>query len=255
MACVVDGGGPVLPRPGELVCDKMLRPLMRKQAVQVAVARALGLYLEFALRSTRWTVEGQAHLAPYLSSGAVVVAFWHERLPLMPAFWIRARHRHPGRQVAALASRHRDGRFLGTLLGRFGVRMVHGSSERFKGGARRRDRGGAAGVRALLSALGEGAAVLITPDGPRGPSRVAAPGVAQLGALGGVPILAASGQVRWRIRLGSWDRMVLPLPFGRGALVCAAPILVPPDSAALFLPQIETAMNEAAERADMLCGR
>ena len=67
--------------------------------------------------------------------------------------------------------------------------------------------------------------------------------------------MAASGQVRWRIRLGSWDRMVLPLPFGRGALVCAAPILVPPDSAALFLPQIETAMNEAAERADMLCGR
>jgi lysophospholipid acyltransferase (LPLAT)-like uncharacterized protein len=231
----------------------MFRRLLKSQAAQLAAARLLGLYLELALRSTRWTVEGVENLAPYLSGGAVIVAAWHERLPLIPALWMRSRRKHPGRQVAALASRHRDGRFLGSLLERFGVRIVHGSTESLTKAGRRRDRGGAAGVRALLAALAEGAAVVITPDGPRGPRRVAAPGVAQLGALAQAPVLPVSGQVRWRITLRSWDQMVLPLPFGRGGLVCGKPILV--AEAAASLGQIETAMSAAADRADVLCGQ
>jgi len=243
----------MLPPRGVPGLDKMSRRLLKSEVVQMASARLLSLYLELALRSTRWRFEGQAHLAPFLSGGAVIVAAWHERLPLIPAMWVRARHAHPGRPVAALASRHRDGRFLGAVLARFGVRIVHGSTEQVKGATRRRDRGGAAGIRALLAALKEGAAVVITPDGPRGPRRVAAPGVAQLAALSEVPVLAASGQVRWRITLRSWDRMVLPLPFGRGVLVCEAPILIPQGEAAAFLPIIEVAMNTAADRADILC--
>jgi lysophospholipid acyltransferase (LPLAT)-like uncharacterized protein len=235
--------------------DPMSRRLLKSEAVQMAVAKLLGLYLELALRSTRWRFEGQTHLAPYLAGGAVIVASWHERLPLIPAMWVSARHVNPNRPVAALASRHRDGRLLGEILGRFGVRIVHGSTEQVKGVARRRDRGGAAGIRALLAALREGAAVVITPDGPRGPRRVAAPGVAQLASLGQAPVLAASGQVRWAITLRSWDRMVLPLPFGRGVLVCEEPILIPPGEAAAYLGRIEAAMNAAADRADSLCSR
>jgi lysophospholipid acyltransferase (LPLAT)-like uncharacterized protein len=234
----------------------MSRRLLKSQAAQQAAARLLGLYLRFALASTRWTLVGRPHVAPYFAGGAVIVAFWHERLPVMPALWSMARRQTPALRVAALASRHRDGRFIGSVLERFGVRVVHGSSQGTKlSGEKRRDRGGAVGLRALLAALTEGQAVVITPDGPRGPRRVAAPGVAQLGALAQVPVLAASGQVRWRITLRSWDHMVLPLPFGRGTLVCQAPILVPEGQAAIFLPRIEQAMSEAADRADALCGR
>ena len=66
--------------------------------------------------------------------------------------------------------------------------------------------------------------VVITPDGPRGPRRVAAPGVAQLAALSGMPVLPCAAQTSRRWTLRSWDRMVLPLPFGRGVIVCGAPI-------------------------------
>jgi lysophospholipid acyltransferase (LPLAT)-like uncharacterized protein len=243
----------MLPPEGVTGVDPMSRRLLKSEVVQMATARLLSLYLELALRSTRWRFEGRAHLAPFLSGGAVIVAAWHERLPLIPAMWVNERHAHPGRPVAALASRHRDGRFLGTILTRFGVRIIHGSTEQVKGATRRRDRGGAAGIRVLLAALKDGAAVVITPDGPRGPRRVAAPGVAQLAALGEAPVLAASGQVRWGITLRSWDRMVLPLPFGRGVLVCEAPIFIPPGEAAAFLPRVEAAMNNAADRADTLC--
>jgi len=236
----------------------MFRRLLKSQALQHAAASLISLYLKFALRSTRWTIEGQAHVAPYIGGGAVIVAFWHERLPVVPALWLHAQATNPNRHVAALASRHRDGRFIGGVLENFGVRIVHGSSASAKpgaNGAKRRDRGGAAGLRALLAALVEGQAVVITPDGPRGPRRVAAPGVAQLAALAQVPVLPASGQVRRRITLRSWDRMGLPLPFGRGALVCLPPILVPPQDAATFLSQIELALTEAADRADALCAR
>ncbi len=232
----------------------MFRRLLKSRGVQATAAHLLGVYLDLALRSTRWTIEGQDFLAPYLSGGAVIVAAWHERLPLIPALWVPSRRLYPGRKVAALASRHRDGRFLGSILERFGVRMVHGSSDVDPKAGRRRDRGGAAGLRALLAALADGAAVVITPDGPRGPRRVAAPGVAQLAAMAQAPVLPASAQTRWRVTLRSWDKMVLPLPFSRGVLVCGAPILVPGEGAAACLGQIEAALSAAADRADVLCG-
>jgi lysophospholipid acyltransferase (LPLAT)-like uncharacterized protein len=232
----------------------LTRRLLQGEFIQRAAARLLGLYLDLALRSTRWTIEGRSHIAPYLGDGAVIVAFWHERLPLMPALWAEARRANPQRRAAVLASRHRDGRFIGSVLGRFGVRVVHGSTGTIKPGSERvRDRGGAAGLRALLTALEDGEAVVITPDGPRGPRRVAAPGAAQLGALSQAPVVPASGQIRHRITLRTWDRMVLPLPFGRGALVCLAPVFVPPNGVSTSLPGIEAALTQAADRADALC--
>ncbi len=232
----------------------MFGRLLKSAALQRAAAVLLGLYLDMALRSTRWTIEGAPHLAPFLAGGPVIVACWHDRLPLAPALWLRARRAHPQRRIATLASRHRDGRLIAGVMARFGVQAVLGSSGRAKpcAGAAR-DRGGAAGLRALLASLQEGQAVVLTPDGPRGPSRVAAPGVGLLAALAQAPILAVSGQVRRRVQLRSWDRMVIPLPFGRGALVCLPPVAVAPDGAETSLAQIEQALTLAAHRADALC--
>ena len=231
----------------------MFSGLLKRPRVQRAAAMCAGIYLDLALRSTRWTVEG-AFLAPYLSHGAVIVACWHERLPLLPALWLRARARHPDRPVAALASRHRDGQFIAAIMQRFGVRSVHGSTARLRPGETApRDYGGAAGLRGLMAALAGGAAVVITPDGPRGPRRVAAAGVGALAALAQVPVLPAGAQLRHRIVLRSWDRMVLPLPFGRGALVCLPPIDVPRDGAEAGLAEIAAALTRAADRADALC--
>ena len=231
----------------------MFARLLKRPAVLRAAAWCVGAYLELVLRSTRWTVEAHA-LTPYLSHGGVIIACWHERLPLLPAFWLPARATHPKRPIAALASRHRDGLFIAEVMRRFGVRAVHGSTARLRPGeSAPRDRGGAAGLRALLAALSDGAAILITPDGPRGPRRVAAPGVGALAALAQAPVLPVAAQMRHRIVLRSWDRMVLPLPFGRGALVCLPPIAVPRDGAHTGLIEIGAALTKAAERADVLC--
>ena len=148
-------------------------------------------------------------------------------------------------------SRHRDGRFIGNILGRFRVSVVHGSSAK---PGKQQGKGGAAGLRQLQAVLARGGAVVMTPDGPRGPARVAAPGVAHLAAVTGAPVLPSAAQCRPRLTLKSWDRMVLPVPFGRGVLVCLPAIYVGRDGAEAALPMIAKALDVAAARADALCG-
>ncbi len=230
----------------------MLKRVLRSAAAQQAAARLVGLYLRVALGSTRWTVHGAEHLAPYAAGTPAVFAFWHERLPLMPALLLEARRRgDPGLRAHVLVSRHRDGRFIGAVLRRFDAEVVEGSSSRAD--RRGRDRGGPAALRALLG-VASGGLVVMTPDGPRGPRRVAAPGVAQIAAASGVPMVPAAAQTSRRHVLGSWDRMVLPLPFGRGVLVCGPAIHVARDGWAAALPSIEVALTAAVDEADRLCG-
>jgi lysophospholipid acyltransferase (LPLAT)-like uncharacterized protein len=147
-----------------------------------------------------------------------------------------------------LVSRHQDGRLIGDMMRSFGLDLVHGSSS--KGAAQK---GGASGMRALLAVLAAGDQVVITPDGPRGPRRQLARGVAQLAALAGVPVLPCAARSTRRRVLPTWDRMILPLPFGRGVLVCGAPIHVPRDRWADSLPVIAAALTQAADEAEALC--
>lgn len=209
------------------------------------LARMLGWYLTLALRTTRWTLDGAKNLAPHAAGAPVVVAFWHEHLPLMPTLTILA-PRLPGYRavpIHALVSLHRDGRFIGEVVRRFGIAPVLGSSSR----------GGASGLRNMLRLLEKGEMIGITPDGPRGPRREADAGVAQLAALAGVPVLPCAARTTHRIVLGTWDRMAVPLPFGRGVMVCGAAIPVPRDGWREAVAGITGALNQASDRADQLC--
>ena len=221
----------------------MLKRAFRHPAVQAVLARLLAAYLGFALATTRWRVVGQAHFAPYEQGAPVIAAFWHEHLPLMPALWKRAQAATPGLKLSVLVSRHKDGRFIGDVVAHFGLSLAYGSSSR----------GGAAAAMTLIDELRAGHQVALTPDGPRGPRRRAAPGVAQLAAISGIPVLPCAALARPCRILPSWDRMVLPLPFARGVLVCGAPISVARDNAEAALPQIAQALKDVAEEAERLC--
>ncbi len=224
-----------------------MKRLAKHPLAQAVLARVLGAYLGFALRTTRWSLEGHEHMAPHAAGAPVVVAFWHERLPLMPMLWIKARQSVKGskvnNRVHVLVSRHRDGRFIGAVVSRFALDVVLGSSSR----------GGAKGLRTLLNLLAGGDHIAITPDGPRGPRRIAAPGVAQLAALSGAPVLPCAAQTTRRWVLRTWDRMVVPKPFGRGVVVCLPTIAVSRDRWEDAVPAIGAALTAAADRADRLC--
>jgi lysophospholipid acyltransferase (LPLAT)-like uncharacterized protein len=225
-----------------------MRKLIRHPAVQAVLARMIGAYLAFALRTTRWRmVGGESALVEVRAGRPLIIAFWHERLPVIPVLFRLALRDEPlaARMVPhVLVSQHRDGRFIGAAVARFGFRMVYGSSSR----------GGGEAMVGMLRVLRDGNPVAITPDGPRGPRRQAAPGVVQLAARSGAMIAPVAGATTRHRILPSWDRMMLPLPFGRGVIVCGPLVHVPRDGADAALPTLAAELDAACALADAEAG-
>jgi lysophospholipid acyltransferase (LPLAT)-like uncharacterized protein len=139
-------------------------------------------------------------------SGPYILAFWHSRLIMMP-------YAYPGDRIVILTSEHSDAELLVRVLERFGHVMARGSSTR----------GGARGLRQILRRVREGHDVALTPDGPRGPSRRVKPGVVTAARLAGAPIIPVAFSARPVGRLRSWDRTLLPAPWGRGLYLYGEP--------------------------------
>ena len=90
----------------------------------------------------------------------------------------------------------------------------------------RSDLGFGAGSREkILSGWGDGLRQLkvgglaITPDGPRGPVRSMAEGLPAMAKMSKAPVLFVGLSCNPAIRLNNWDRTLIPLPFGKGAVV------------------------------------
>jgi lysophospholipid acyltransferase (LPLAT)-like uncharacterized protein len=145
--------------------------------------------------------------------GAYMLVFWHSRLVMMP-------YSYPGNSLVVMVSEHRDGKMIAALLRKFGLKIATGSSTR----------GGSAGLRQLLRFTRAGFDAGITPDGPRGPRRHLKPGAIVAAKLSGLPLVPVTFSARPARRLGSWDRTLLPYPFGRGLFVYGEPIVVPRDA-------------------------
>jgi len=209
-------------------------------------------YIWLVARTTRWTVIGREGWDRLVArpEGFVCIA-WHGRLFMSPTY------APPGRRAVAMISTSRDGDLIAAIVRRWGVAAVRGSSHNR---AKRKAKGG---VKAYVEAGRElsenGALIAITPDGPRGPRMRAQDGAARLALSQGVPVIAVGFSVRWGRHLASWDRFLMPLPFGRGAIVYAAPRLPPadqdPQALARFRAALEGDLNEVTNRADDLCGR
>ena len=189
-----------------------MRPL-RNPVIQDAAAWLLSEWMRFCYATTRWTHENE-HLAEEVwdDGGGVLCAFWHSRLALAPACWPMER----AQAVKGLVSLSADGEFFAKAVGRLGIPAVRGSSSN-KDKAKQ-SKGGAQALRDGLKQLKIGG-LAITPDGPRGPARQMAEGLPLMAKMSGAPVLFIGLSCRPAMRLNSWDKAVLPLPFGRGAIV------------------------------------
>ena len=163
----------------------------------------------------------------------VVLASWHGRL------WACGLARPPNGVTRCLVSSHRDGRLMGAIAGWFGLEPIFGSSRR----------GGLSALVALTRTLREGGNVAIAPDGPVGPRRRARPGAVRLADSCGVPLLPCAVSARRVIELGSWDRLLFPLPFTTLYLVVGEPLAAAsPTLLTLTLDELQHAVDVAAGR-------
>jgi lysophospholipid acyltransferase (LPLAT)-like uncharacterized protein len=144
--------------------------------------------------------------------GVYLLAFWHSRI-LLPLYQFQ----HCG--IGALISQSRDGEFITRTAQRFGYIIYRGSASRR----------GAGGLMGLIHHLRSGRSIIITPDGPRGPREVVQPGVMHLAKHSGYPITPVCFSCTHNLRLKSWDRFMVPLPFGTLYTILGKPIAVGPD--------------------------
>ncbi len=221
----------------------LLKRIGRSAAVQGALTWMAARHIRVVGFTTRWqTANGEAAQAAWNGEKPVIVAFWHNRLLLMPHCW------RSTRPFNMLISSHPDGQLIARTVARFGIGTVAGSSRR----------GGREALRGLVRKLQAGESIGITPDGPRGPRMRAQDGVIALARLTGIPILPAAAAVSRRVVLNTWDRLVVSLPFSRGAMVWGNPIAVPRDAddAALeaLRRQVEDELTRVTAQADEMVG-
>ena len=178
-----------------------------------ALVRAVAGTLRCHYRDRSGFLDGRA--------GPAIYCTWHNRLPLCLELYhnyVMPRTQTAG--LAAMVSASKDGAFLASILECFKVQPVRGSSSR-------------RGPQALLELTTwaeRGYDLAITPDGPRGPRYVVQEGVMSLAQLTGLPIVPASYHLNWKVRLNSWDRFQIPLPFARCEVFIERPIHVPREA-------------------------
>lgn len=177
--------------------------------------------IRFVSATSRYRYVGRPAVFEEEFPGQAIYCVWHNRLALvLPIYRDKVQKAHPERRMAAIVSASRDGAVVAHILDLFGVEPVRGSSSR-------------RGPQALLELTTwaeRGHDLAITPDGPRGPCYVVQEGAIALGCLTGLPIVPASYHASWKIRAKSWDRFLIPLPFGRITVHVGEPVRVPREA-------------------------
>lgn len=232
----------------------MAKKLLGNSFVQFLIGRAIGGYMLFVGATTRWTRVNRGAVEPFWrpDGGKLVGCIWHGRFALIHKMWAFG----PGVPKAKmLISQSREGGIVAHTSRTVGAEVIRGSAA--KAG---KSKGGFEALRAMARHIDGGGVIAMTPDGPRGPRMRAGKGAVQLAKLAGAPLMAVTWATSNRLVFRkSWDHFVLPLPFGRGALIWSDPIPPPPLKASdaeieAVRLKLEDEMNRIAAEADRLAG-
>jgi lysophospholipid acyltransferase (LPLAT)-like uncharacterized protein len=163
-----------------------------------------------------------------------VYCVWHDSV-VLPLF---AGSHHA---TSALTSKHADGAFVAAVLDRLGIKVIRGSTNRMP--------------LATMRGLIDGPAAdhfVITPDGPRGPARIATAGMVYLASRMGMAIVPTAFRCSsyWKIP-GSWTHLVVPKPFSSVVLIAGTPLIVPPEIShgelAGYVQRIQSEMDRLSD--------
>ena len=213
------------------------------QRLALAVLPVLAHLVLRALWSTlriRMAKEDQKRLD--LAPQPAIFAFWHDQVFVSSAFLIRYLVRR-GRRVALMISPSFDGELVTRTMRPFGLSIVRGSASRK----------GARALRGLYRSLNkDGASPVLLPDGPKGPQFRSKPGTVVLAQTTEAPIVPLAFRSRSPLRLGSWDRMQVPLPFSRVDVMVGELMTVPRE---LSDDARDAACRELEKRLDLVRGR
>lgn len=210
---------------------RRVRPAVVSRPI-VWLARAIGATLNIE-------IVGEERVRD-LTCGKVLCG-WHGQ-----SFLAALKFRNQGYYV--MISQSRDGEIQKNIFAALGFRIIRGSS----------GRGGVRAAVESIRALRDGASMAMTPDGPRGPTRIVQGGVMTMAQKSGAALIPTGTSARPRWLAKSWDRYMIPMPFAKATIALGEPVYVPKDATeeqieALRL-QLQRAIDDTQARSDAAVG-
>ncbi len=158
---------------------------------------------------------------------------------LFPIYYCR---RYP---IVVMVSRSWDGELIDRCLRRWNYRSTRGSSSR---------RGKEALVELIDMIREHDYSSGLAVDAPQGPSRTVKMGIVKIGMETGQPIVPLVSWSTRQIQFGSWDRMILPLPFSTIVMAFGKPTEIPQglshEEYEKIRLEIEAEMNRVSQQAE-----
>lgn len=184
---------------------------LRKRFLRTLALTLVPFIGALLIRLIYFTSRKQFHMPQTVPQEPVVFAFWHGDLLLQPYLYYQFR-KIPKAKV--LISDHFDGQIIARIITFFRLGTIHGSTTR----------GGAKVLIQGLKSLSEGYDIGITPDGPKGPRYTVSDGVVIMAQKRQAKVIVYSCVPTSYWQLGSWDRFVIPKPFGALNFYASEPI-------------------------------
>ena len=188
-------------------------------------------------------INGEEHLLSLINSGKpIMVCVWDGRL-LFPSWYIRLKTTN----LHAIASRHTDAEIMARILNNWGYGLIRGSTRKE----------GKAVVRKMEAVFKSAGIVAITNDGPKGPPRIAKAGSTGLALKYNVQIITITGSATKYWQMKSWDRFMLPKPFGKIQLIVSPPLNITEElkTEEEEVQHLSDFMNQYQDEADRLTGK
>jgi len=170
-------------------------------------------FLQLIVRFIYFTSKKNFHFNKVTDDEPLIIAMWHGDLLMQPFNYKNFRKKH---KIKVIISEHKDGMIIRKVCEYLGIGAIPGSSSK-------------GGVKALKNALKElknGTDIAITPDGPRGPRFSIADGIVAISKKTNTKIVSLNSIPRSYWQLNSWDRFVIPKPFGIIDFYISEPFLV-----------------------------
>lgn len=197
-----------------------------------ALLSLLSLTLRFEIRGIKKLQE----LLSKKEHPPVVIALWHNQFLLLAPLLKKTLASHT---FTILMSKSRDGEIPAAFATTYHQAQVIRVGHQNRHGA----------LLYMIQALSAGRIVVITPDGPRGPAHLVKPGALYLAQKAGALIYPMSWQATKSVRLNTWDRFCIPLPFSKITATFGDPFIYQEgEESAQAIGRLQSAMNNSLEK-------
>lgn len=188
------------------------------------VVPVIGMLL---IRFIHLTCKKRFYLPHTIPQEPVIFASWHGDLLMQPYLYYKFRSTP---KAKVLISEHFDGKIIAAVIHFFGLGTIRGSTTR----------GGAKVLIQGLKFLEQGYDIGITPDGPKGPRYSISNGVVIMAQKCHAKVIVFHCRSSCYWQLSSWDKFVIPKPFGTLDFYASEPI----DLAGLELEEAKTLLSK-----------